>query len=84
MPRKILRTVIGIIGIMAVFGGLYWISYLAKVHNSFENYAAFRGCVSTAKMTATSSNCVLKSGDTLILVKINSKWYLEGDGPGVW
>lgn len=84
MSRKTLITIVGIIAIVGISAGLYWNSYLEKAHSTFENYAAFRGCTSTPNRTATSSDCLLKSGDTIKLVEINNKWYLEGDGPGIW
>lgn len=81
------KTAIGVIIVLAVIAisaGLYWNSYLEKAHSTFENYAAFRGCTSTSNKTATSSDCVLKSGGSIKLVEIHNKWYLEGDGPGIW
>lgn len=57
---------------------------LQKAHSSFENYAAFRGCEQITGRTDTSGTCTVRSGKSITIVKINDKWYLEGDGPGVW
>ncbi len=84
MSKKALLIIIGIIGAFAVSAGTYWVLYLEKAHSTFENYADFRNCISTSNRTEASADCLLKSGEIIKLVNINNKWYLEGDGPGIW
>jgi len=57
---------------------------LQKAHSTFDNYYAFRGCAQLISTTTTSGVCKTSSGDTITIVEINGKWYLQGDGPGVW
>lgn len=72
-----------IILIISVFG-LYQIHALNIAHSSFENYYKFRGCAVLLEKTDTYATCKLSSGETIKLVKINNKWYLDGDGPGIF
>lgn len=53
-------------------------------HTTFERYYAFRGCTALVDKTDTDAHCRLADGSTIKLVLIDGKWYLEGDGPGVW
>lgn len=53
-------------------------------HTSFDRYYAFRGCTELIDRTDTYADCKTKSGQTIKIVLIDNKWYLEGDGPGVW
>ena len=53
-------------------------------HTTFDRYYAFRGCVALVDKTDTYGDCKLADGQTIKLVLINGKWYLDGDGPGVW
>jgi uncharacterized membrane protein affecting hemolysin expression len=78
------KMVIVIIVLLLIGFGIYHIQALNKAHSTLENYAVFRGCISLSNQTATSADCVLPSNKTERLVKINNKWYLEGDGPGVF
>ena len=57
---------------------------LQKAHSTFENYYAFRGCVQLLERTPDYGTCKLDSGKTIKIVKIQNKWYLDGDGPNVW
>ncbi|HUC01852.1 MAG TPA: hypothetical protein VMA75_03025 [Candidatus Paceibacterota bacterium] len=57
---------------------------LQKAHSTFDDYYAFRGCVQLISTTTTSGICKTASGETITIVEINGKWYLQGDGPGVW
>jgi hypothetical protein len=57
---------------------------LQKAHSTFDNYYAFRGCTQLISRTDTSGVCKTASGGTITIVEINGKWYLQGDGPGVW
>ncbi len=63
---------------------VYQIHNLNLAHRSFDNYYKFRGCVQLIEKTDTYGICKLSSGKTIKLVKINNKWYLDGDGPGVF
>jgi Na+/H+ antiporter NhaC len=53
-----------------------------KAHSTFENYYAFRGCVSLVKKTSDYGICKLSSGLQIKIVKYQNKWYLDGDLPG--
>jgi hypothetical protein len=53
-------------------------------HTTFDRYYAFRGCVELIDKTDTYADCKLANGQTIKLVLINGKWYLDGDGPGIW
>ena len=57
---------------------------LQKAHSTFENYYAFRGCKELLEKTETYGICTTSSGQTIKIVKIDGRWFLEGDGPGVW
>lgn len=78
--RLILIFAILIIALFLVFG-VYWVLYLKKVHSTFENYYAFRGCQKLLEKTMDYGICQLKSGATIKLVKFKNKWYLAGDLP---
>ncbi len=58
--------------------------YLREVHSTFENYYAFRGCVQLLEKTDTYGICKTSSGQTIKIVNIEGKWYLDGDGPGIF
>lgn len=34
--------------------------------------------------TTDSGICKIPSGQIIKIVEINNKWYLDGDGPGIW
>lgn len=53
-------------------------------HTTFERYYAFRGCVELIDKTDTYADCRLANGQTIKIVLIADKWYLDGDGPGIW
>ena len=73
------------LAILAVVSfGLYQIHTLNVAHSSFENYYKFRGCVELLEKTDTYGTCKLASGQTIKLVQINGRWFLDGDGPGVF
>jgi hypothetical protein len=57
--------------------------FLQKAHSTFDNYYTFRGCTQLLSTTTNSGVCKTLSGDTITIVEINGKWYLQGDGPGV-
>ena len=69
---------------IVVIAGVSQIAYLRKAHSTFENYYQFRGCVELLEKTDTSATCRLASGKTITIVEINNKWYLQGDGPGMF
>jgi hypothetical protein len=64
--------------------GIYQSHSLDVAHSSFENYYKFRGCVELIEKTDTYATCKLSRGETIKIVAINNKWYLDGDGPGVF
>ncbi len=64
--------------------GAYQVYATNLAHTTFERYYAFRGCTELVDKTDTSAHCKLKDGSTIKLVLINNKWYLDGDGPGIW
>ena len=78
--KKILIGVASLFLILIVFGTGY-ILYLNKAHSTFENYYRFRGCVSLVNKTEDYGFCKLTSGETIKLVKYQSKWFLDGDLP---
>jgi hypothetical protein len=82
--KKITLVVIGIIVVVFVAFAIDQFFVLQKAHSTFDNYYAFRGCVQLLSRTDTSGVCKTASGDTITIVLINGKWYLQGDGPGVW
>jgi hypothetical protein len=57
---------------------------LQAAHATFEAYYRFRGCTQLVEKTDTYGRCKLSDGKTIKIVLIQGKWYLEGDGPGVW
>lgn len=59
--------------------GLYQIHTLNVAHSSFENYYKFRGCVELMEKTDTYATCKLSSGETIKLVQVDNKWFLDGD-----
>jgi hypothetical protein len=81
---KIIFLIICLLAICIIAFGAYQVITLKKAHGTLANYATFRGCSKLNNQTATSADCVLNSGQIIKLVQINNKWYLEGDGPGIW
>ena len=55
--------------------------YLRKAHSTFENYYAFRGCISLVKRTNDYGICKLSSGQEIKIVRFQNRWYLNGDLP---
>ena len=81
------KIILGVIGIIVVILAIFAIDQfvtLQKAHSTFDNYYAFRGCTQLISKTDTSGVCKTASGDTITIVLINGKWYLQDDGPGVW
>lgn len=54
---------------------------LRKAHSTFEDYYVFRGCSQLLNKTDTYGTCETSSGQTIKIVKYDSKWYLDGDLP---
>ena len=81
------KTLWGVIIAIVLAGGAFFLYENRKLnvaHSTFENYYAFRGCQSLVDRTDTYGDCKLADGSTIKIVLINGKWYLNGDGPGVW
>lgn len=57
---------------------------LQRAHRTLSNYEAFRGCTQVLTESDTKATCTISSGKTITIIKVNNKWYLEGDGPGMW
>jgi hypothetical protein len=85
---KLFKSEILLAVVVILIVGCAFLAYeshrLNLAHSTFENYYAFRGCTELLEKTDVSARCKLPNGTTITLVKINEKWYLEGDGPGVW
>ena len=81
------KIIWAIIILIVLAGGVFTAEQflvLQKAHSTFDDYYAFRGCTQLISRTDTSGVCKTASGDTITIVEINGKWYLQGDGPGVW
>lgn len=63
-------------------GGLYQMNVLRVAHSSFENYYQFRGCTQLLEKQDAYGVCKLAGGETIKLVKVNGKWFLDGDVGG--
>lgn len=76
----------GVVVALIIGGGFvgYQVYKTNDAHTTFEKYYAFRGCVQLIDKTDTYGHCNLADASTIKLVLINGKWYLDGDGPGVW
>ena len=81
--KEWLMTLFVAILVLVLFG-VYQIHKLTIAHSSFENYYKFRGCEQLIEKTATYGMCKIASGETIKIVLIDGKWYLDGDGPRVW
>lgn len=82
--HKLLGAII-IAVVLAIGGFLAYQLYVTyQAHTTFERYYAFRGCVQLIDRTATYGDCKLADGSVIKIVLIQGKWYLNGDGPGIW
>ena len=81
--KIVLIITIVIIVILSIFV-IQQLLVLQKAHSTFNNYYIFRECVQLLEKTDVSGVCKTKSGSIITIVKIDNKWYLKGDGPGVW
>ena len=79
--RIITWFVIGIIAAALVFLVVAQVVRVTKAHSTLENYSAFRGCAQMLETTDTYATCTLASGAVIKMVKVNNKWYLDGDLP---
>jgi len=75
---KIIIVSLVIILVIGIWG-LYEIHMLNVAHSSFDNYYKFRGCTELVEKTDTYAICKLSSGETIKLVQVNNKWFLDGD-----
>ena len=55
--------------------------YLRKAHSSFDNYYAFRGCTQLLEKTENYGICLTNNGQKIKMVKLDSRWFLDGDLP---
>lgn len=78
---KVLQIGIFALLIIIVLLAINQFFILQKAHSTFENYAAFRGCVSVIKKTGQYGLCKLSSGQIIKIVLFKNKWYLDGDLP---
>jgi hypothetical protein len=76
-------TITALIVVVSIFF-VYRKYELDIAHSTFENYYSFRRCAQLLQRTDAEAQCRLSDGTNITIVKINSKWYLEGDGPGIW
>ncbi|HVY54298.1 MAG TPA: hypothetical protein VHC46_00925 [Thermodesulfobacteriota bacterium] len=82
------HTILWVLIAAAVILGGCFVTYQVYrtnlAHTTFERYYAFRECTELIDRTDTYGDCKLSDGSVIKLVLINGKWYLDGDGPGVW
>lgn len=81
------KTLWGIIISVVVIGGIflaYQVYTTNLAHSTFERYYAFRGCTQLLDKTDTYGDCKLANGQTIKIVLIDGRWFLDGDGPGIW
>ncbi|MFA6338978.1 MAG: hypothetical protein WCW87_02895 [Candidatus Paceibacterota bacterium] len=77
---------IGFIIVLAVVfltAGIYQIHTLQIAHSSFTNYYNFRGCFQLVEKTDEYGICRTSSGETIKLVRVKDKWFLDGDINGI-
>ena len=79
--RNVIEGIILIVAILCIAFIINWLFILRRAHSSFKNYYAFRGCAALIKKTDTYGTCKLSSGQVIKLVKVQNKWYLDGDLP---
>lgn len=81
------KTLWALIAAVLIAGGVfaaYQVYATNLAHTTFERYYAFRGCTELVDKTDTYAHCKVAGGETIKLVLIDGKWYLDGDGPGIW
>jgi hypothetical protein len=85
MPKNKTRSTLIFLMLIVIGVFLAYQVYATNLaHTTFDRYYAFRGCVQLVDKTDTYGDCKLADGQTIKLVLINNKWYLDGDGPGIW
>ncbi len=82
--KKIALWIVGVLVVSAAALTVDQYFVLQKAHSTFDNYYAFRGCTQLISKTDTSGVCKTFSGATITIAEINGRWYLQGDGPGMW
>ena len=84
--RKVLIALVIFLIFFVIIAGFIavQINSLNLAHSTFENYYHFRGCERLLEKTDTYGICQTTSGEKIKIVLINGRWYLDGDGPGVW
>ena len=60
---------------------LYQIYILRVAHSSFENYYQFRNYAQLIERGDSYGVCRTTSGQVIKIVRVDGKWYLEGDLP---
>jgi len=78
--KIVIITVLLAVLLIFIFMLNQWL-YLRKAHSTFENYYAFRGCISLVKRTNDYGICKLSSGQEIKIVRFQNRWYLNGDLP---
>lgn len=80
------KTLWAIVLVVVIVGGFlaYQVYRTNLAHTTFDRYYAFRGCTELIDKTDTYGDCKLADGSTIKIVLSNGKWYLDGDGPGIW
>lgn len=74
--------VLAFLGMLVVTSG--WVYFLTRAHSTFDNYYNFRQCQQLILKEDTFATCKLADETVIKIVLIEGKWYLDGDGPGVW
>jgi purine-cytosine permease-like protein len=84
LKRNLIIAAVAGVALVLLVVGIDQVIILRKAHSTFDNYYAFRGCAQLLEKTDTYGICKTTSGSTIKIVEIGNRWYLEGDGPGIW
>lgn len=80
------KTKYWVLGALVLFGlaifCVYQVIALQVAHSTFENYYRFRSCTELIEKTDTYGICKISSGQTIKLVNVQNRWYLDGDVGG--
>ena len=84
--RSTIWLVVALILVSVALGVLClgWAFYLTRAHSSYENYYKFRGCIQQLERTDTYGICKTADNQTIKIVELNNRWYLDGDLPWGW
>ena len=82
--HKIYWVSIALLFLVGCVFGAYQVYTVHRAHTTFDRYYAFRGCAQLIDKTDTYGDCRLADGSVIKIVLNNDKWYLDGDGPGIW